>query len=256
MFNFDDIIKIVSRVIPINCPYRDKVRYMAYYIRNNIKLMLGYKIVNPYVRGWFRYPAENMKRVLDHVFRVSDINLPVSVMIDHGGGDGSHYAAMLRVYTTKLIGVDVLELDSCDAYDAYISVPTKLSSSYFNMVEDESIDLVLVLSSIGIAVGQIGSIANWNQYFVGSEGRQSRYFLPCNYPRILKNGGYLVVIEWEAYPEKRFGKHVEISEVNRDIDKYYPHAEIAGFDFITKGFSPEKNGPYVVYRKAYSKIGI
>jgi SAM-dependent methyltransferase len=193
-----------------------------------------------------------MRKALEEIVQVSNIQLPFENLIEHGCGNGYHYSKMLKQFTTHLIGVDIVEKEVVQNVDEYIKVSTSLEDNYFKTKENNSVDAVVVLASVGMGLkanpGKPNK-AQWEEYLLDYSSRQGRYFSPANYPRLLKPGGYLIVLEWEAFPELRFGKKINCKEVALTLDKYYPHPQIEQFQLIAKGFSSEKIGPYVVYKK-------
>ncbi|MHB8258790.1 MAG: class I SAM-dependent methyltransferase [Bacteroidia bacterium] len=223
-----------------------------YKIRSILKLLQGYYIVNPYGKWWSVFPSHRMKIALEEIIQVSNIQLPFEKLIEHGCGNGFHYSKMLKQFTTHLIGVDIVEKEAVQNVDDYIKVSTNLQDEYFKTIESNSIDAVVILASVGINLNAIADKphkAQWVEYLLDYTSRQGRYFSSANYLRLLKPGGYLIVLEWEAFPELRFGKNVNSKQVALTIDKYYPHPEIEQFQLIAKGFSSEKIGPYIVYKK-------
>lgn len=168
--------------------------------RKSVLNLLGYTVVNPYGSAWTQFPPPKMKLALDDIL----VNLGVKkfdVVIDHCCGDGSHYGPMLRNYSKTVIGVDILEKGGSENLDDYIRVSPENRDSYFESIESESIDCVFMFSSSGFYPN-----SNWEQYVSDFRGREGRYFTKSNYPRIIRKGGYLIIVEWEAYPEKRFGR--------------------------------------------------
>lgn len=193
-----------------------------------------------------------MRGAVDFILQEAGVSFPVETLIDHGCWDG-HYAEMLRPYTKSLIGLDILDTDSIPGYDRYIRAPVEPGLSYLDPLPDNSVDLVLIIASVGMnAAGRDDGAphcGDWIDYFGKTTERQGRYFTPNNYPRVVKPGGHIVIQEWEAYPERRVGK-IGMAAVAQRIDEFYPHSELAGFTMVAKGISPNRIGPYIVYRKA------
>ena len=221
-------------------------------ITRSVKRLSGYYIINPYESSWTKFPAHRMKYALEEIVRASKIQLPFEKLIEHGCGNGKHYAKMLKQFTRHLIGVDIMEEKLVENTDEYYKVSENIEDNYFKTIESNSIEAVVVLASVGMNMkaieGQPHS-AQWIEYLGNYKNRQGRYFSPNNYPRIIKPGGYLIVLEWEAFPELRFGKHIKREEIESHLDKYYPHPQIEQFQFIAKGFSSEQIGPFIVYQK-------
>lgn len=211
----------------------------------------GYRTTNPVCRNWENYPPRKMRAAIDFVLKQADIDTPVDTLVDHGCGDG-HYASALRHYARRLIGVDILNPSQVSGYDQYIQASTAQGLNYLKALPDNSVDIVLVIASVGMnALGkhdEAPHCGDWQDYFSNTTGRQGRYFTPDNYPRVVNHGGYIVVQEWEAYPEQRVGK-LSPEEVISHIDEFYPHSEIPGFTMTAKGLSPYRIGPFIAYRK-------
>lgn len=189
------------------------------------------------------FPATKMKQVLATIFSELGVG-KFDVVVDHGCGDGTHYSGMLKAFANEVYGVDILEENAIHHLDQYFQVPTDLRESYFDRVPDNTVDCVTVLSSMGLSPNH-DFVAN----FLYKDSRQGRYFTAGNYPRILKPDGYIVIVEWEARPEKRFGRKT-VDFARKHIKQFYPCSEIPGCEVALQGFSHLCNGPYLVYRKS------
>ena len=82
---------------------------IIYKTRSIFKLLQGYYIVNPYGKWWTVFPSRRMRKALEEIVQVSNIQLPFENLIEHGCGNGYHYSKMLKQFTTHLIGVDIVE---------------------------------------------------------------------------------------------------------------------------------------------------
>lgn len=228
-----------------------RLRGVIYTIRHAALLVSGHRVVNPVCRNWESYPPHKMRGAIDFILEQAEISLPVDSLIDHGCWDG-HYAEMLRPYTRSLIGLDILDVESVPGYDQYIRAPTDAGLNYLDPLADNSVDIVLIIASVGMSANGKDDGAphcgDWQDYFSKTTERQGRYFTPGNYPRVLKAGGHIIVQEWEAYPEQRVGR-LTADEVASRIDEFYPHSNVPGFSVVTKGISPYGIGPYIVFRK-------
>lgn len=212
------------------------IRYPYYRLR-------GHQLVNPYGKFWRFFPRDKMHRALIEILREAHIQLPFDTTLDLGCGDGTHYAPILKQFSQRVIGVDIIDSKEVKVVDQYIQVPLEAQAEYLQTLEDESLDAVFVLSLIGFA-----SHSTWKHYAHVPEWRSGRYFTPANFPRVIKKNGYLIMMEWEAYPERRFNKSVTFKDKAHMIDSYQP-VEIPGFQRMACGFSSQKNGPYVIYQK-------
>lgn len=189
---------------------------------------------NPYGLYWGRYPAAKMKEhLIDVLTKTHRMDTPwhcplqYDVLVEHSCNDGTHYSPMLREFAKKrLIGVDINP--TAKNVDDYWQVTKTIESEYFAHVPSESIDAVFVIASVGFEPKD-----SWETYWKKDNSRVGRYFTPSNYPRILKPGGVVVVMEWEAWPHRR------------EVNTGWP--ELAGFNRILFGYQP--TGPCAVFKK-------
>jgi len=164
--------------------------------------------------------------------------------IELGCDRGTHYSNMLKKYCDCLIGVDVLEEQDVKNLDKYIRVdPTGNLENVLWEIPDKSIDCAFIINFTGMGVNR-----DWDGQLVMDNSRAGNYFFENNFGRVLRSGGFVFWIEWEAYPEKRFGK-LRLSDIEAKIDGFYRHSEIPGFKCILKGFSATHMGPYIVYQE-------
>ena len=188
-------------------------------------------------------PDEKMTQLIDDIFHKVGIT-SFDTVINHGCGNRSHYNATLRNYGSKLIGVDIYDRVEVGVFDDYVKVPQEIIDSYFGNIKSNTIDCVFMFSIYGLHHD-----GNWESYFlITPDDRVARYFTEQNYPRIIKSGGYVLIVEWEPEPEKRLGK-ASYNYVNANIEQYYPGVNLPGFEIIAKGFSTQLTGPYILYRK-------
>jgi hypothetical protein len=208
----------------------------------------GHKIINPFFKGFHAFPSRSMEREFRIVLKQIGISR-FPVMIEHGCGNGSHYTRFLRKYTDKLIGVDVIDSQFVSNVDEYVKVPIELRPDYFPDLPDQCIDAVVILCSVGFNVADswIHKVS-WRSYFNDATSRQGRYLTQQNYFRLLKKGGHLVIIEWDHYPEFRFGRLSRLEGL-QNIASIYDTPEIFGFRKVAEGYTEMMIGPYLVLQR-------
>jgi hypothetical protein len=212
------------------------------YIRAPLYRFFGYPTVSPYHVLWYMIPLSSMELDFNEILKAlntSDFN----IVIDHACGDFSHYTPMLKRHSKRVFGVDIINKDKIKDPTDYIQVPMELKKSYFPDMASESVDCVVMFNGAGMHPH-----SNWIHYVTDTSGRMGRYLTPENYPRLLKKGGYIIAIECETYPEKRF-KRASREYINEHIKEYYPYLDLPGFDVVLQGFLKINTGPYIVFRK-------
>lgn len=213
-------------------------------VRYPLHKMSGYKVVNRYCKHWGVYPHQEMSSTVDEILRSIQVER-FNKVLEVGCGDGTHYSEMVKQYCDTLYGMDIIEHGEVrGAVDKYIQVPLTLQESYLDDIKNDELDCVLILSFIGLNPQR-----DWREYLNGDTGsRHGRYFTDANFLRVLKPGGYIIIAEWEAFPEKRVGKQ-SFEAIKKEVDTYYPyHEKYQSLSFVTQGVS-EKYMPYIVYHK-------
>ena len=216
-------------------------------LRKCLLYTMGYRIISKY-DSFRNIPAQKIKLFLDKIL-YKDLNLDRKFdnLLEFGCGKGFHYSNMLKSYTNNLIGVDIISPDEVKFIDDYIQVSPVIKESYFENIKSQSIDCIISISHQGMNISS--KWKDWDSYIYGSLSRISRYFTQANFYRILRNNGLIILIEYDAIPEKRFGKGVNVDYVNRNIDKYYSTPQIDGFKVVSKGFIENLPCPYIVFQK-------
>jgi len=174
------------------------------------------------------------------------------VLIEHGCAFGTHFTTMLKKYADKIIGVDIYDpqKQKIENVDEYIKVPFDLKQHYFPDMADESVDAVVILSSVGLDSRMSTKIQkkDWTDYFSDIKSRQGRYLTKDNYFRILRKGGFLIIIEWEGNLHHRFGKN-SLRKISANFDEYYKTPKISGFDKVYSNLTQNLFGPVLVLKK-------
>lgn len=211
------------------------------FLRRPALLALGYRVINPRAALWVGFPSSLAEKWWNEV--LCEIGIArFGTLIDHACSTGLENNRFLPSYAERLFGVDIIAPQNVFGRDPYIQVSADLRDEYFAGIPDGVADGVVVMSTSGCGVRD-----DWRTMF-SQENRLARYITQPNYPRLLKSGAYLIRHEWEAAPEKRVGR-ASLADVKSDIDRYYPHPDIPGFAFVTKGFSISYPGPWIVYRR-------
>jgi len=111
------------------------------------------------------------------------------------------------------------------------------------------VDAVVILCSVGFNVADSWiHKTSWASYFSDEMSRQGRYLTEQNYFRILKRGGHLILIEWDQFPEFRFGR-LSRREGIQKIAEIYSTPELPGFRKAAEGFTKSDIGPYLVCQR-------
>jgi SAM-dependent methyltransferase len=184
-----------------------------------------------------------MKKIIQHILNKINVKSPFDAVIDHGCGIDCHYSLMLKNFAKKVIGVDIEPKNKNAIIDEYIEVPMDLIKAYFPDMSDGSIDAVFVIAMHGFDV-----MGDWAKQILRPKERIGRYLNADNFYRLLKKGGYLIVIEWESFPHRRFYKK-SIEEISEEMMlHYYPSMEYLDgvMKRVTQGFH---DLPYIVYQK-------
>lgn len=205
--------------------------------------LLKYGVVNPYLDFWGCWPSKKVAHGLKDIL-ASYAPDGFEVIIDHGCSDGCHFSKILESIGRHVWGVDIIEPEQVHYVDRYLRVSTEVRESYFDEVPDGVVDCVVVLNGIGFHPK-----STWERYVTAPNARVNRYFQELNYLRLLRPGGIVLLAEWEAYPERRFGRGKKEELLGRSDDLYKPMAA-PGFELIDSGYRDEFQGPYMVWRKS------
>lgn len=207
----------------------------------------GYRIVNGLGRNFEYSPARDCAvALMDILRRLGRTHFQRA--IEFGCEDGTHYSQMLCSLCEWLIGVDILDRTLVENVSQYVKAdPAQERGDMLSGIADASVECVFIINLNGMGLEQPRS--DWIGQMAASGSRGGKYFSKENYLRVLRPGGYVIWIEWESYPERRFGRRL-LAEVEREIDAYYPHKDPDGFRCVLKGFSPVHVGPYIVFQKA------
>jgi len=217
----------------LNRLYGRFVRYPSQRIR-------GFASANP---NWKDYTAISTTTLARAIAEIT-ASLPErrwKTVIDHGCGSGRK-ALALRSIADHVWGIDILPADGVSHVDRYIRVAIG-DPNCCSPIKDDEIDVVFIYNYTGFRAA-----TTWRTYFSPANDRISVYLEPQNFPRIIRKGGYLMISEWEAEPEARWGK-APIAEIVARAPAEYDPPPLPGFELVASGFSKAGRAPYVVYRR-------
>jgi|GEM_PF-5631777 len=215
---------------------------IEYYLRLKIlrpKLGNYYSLTFPPEKAWFMYPKEGMAPLL------KGLGLPrFDVAMEFACGD-EHFTPLVREFANEIIGVDII--DSAPHVDRYIKVPMDIQDTYLDELESGSVDAIFSLHVMGVGydIKRRVNYGDWPPFFLDKHHRVGRYY--ADFVRVLKPGGYFVLVEWENYPDMRGECSVEY--INSHYDEFYTVPELAEFDVVARGFRTDCTGPYLVLRR-------
>ncbi len=141
----------------------------------------------------------------------------------------------------QIHGVDIIDAAMVSGVDNYLKVIPG-DSNCLEPIPAASIEAVFVLFYCGFQPH-----SKWRSY-VSHNDRLEAYLEPRNFLRVISPGGYLIVCEWEAAPEKRWDK-ASLSTIDQRASIEYDPPEIAGFELVLCGFAKATRSPFVVYRR-------
>lgn len=200
----------------------------------------GFGSANPHWQDYTAFPTSTLVASIAEM----TAKLPErrwKTAIDHGCGTGDK-APALRSIADQVWGVDVLSAQGVSNVDRYIRVPIGTPAPLAT-IDDGTVDVVFIFNYAGLR-----STSTWRAYFSPANDRLAVYLEPQNFPRIIPKGGYLMVSEWEAAPEERWGK-ASLAEIDSRARAAYDPPELPGFELAACGFTAAGRAPYVIYRR-------
>jgi SAM-dependent methyltransferase len=218
----------------------DRARYLSRARRLRSE---GFGVVNPYFTDYGALRGRKLRSGLAEVLDQVTGGTKVDVIVEQGCGDGQRVTPQLRHFAREVWGVDLYPADKVSNCDRYIEADISLEDGHLDALPDRSVDIILVLNYTGMH-----PTSSWTTYFHESNDRITPYLRPRNFPRILKDGGHIVFVEWEARPEERVGRR-SAAEVHREAGALYGAPDLAGFSRVGGGFSAGLVSPYLIYQK-------
>lgn len=222
------------------------VRAVAYghFAANRLKARReGYSVVNPWRADYTHLRGRYLENAIREVIGPFLPRGRVGAILDIGCGDGQRVAPALKAFADRVVGIDLFAPEQVSNCDQYIRADLARPEALLESLPDRSIDVAMVFNFTGMH-----PTSTWQPYFSPTNDRLWPYLQHTNLPRVLTANGLLVVIEWEAYPEKRVGRRT-LDEVNRDYAALYAPVDVAGFERVGQGFSPRLFSPYIVFRR-------
>ncbi len=212
-----------------------KVRYP--YLR-----LRGQSLANPHLNNYHKVQGEVLRQALAEILATVTGGRKIGVILEQGCGDGRHVTPVLKQLADQVWGVDLFPANEVSNCDRYVQVDTSLTDNHLADLPGSSVDVIMIVNYTGLHPH-----SKFNAVLSEHNERLWPYMQPSNFPRILKAGGHLVFVEWEARPEQRVGKRTA-AEVNAAFDELYGTGELPGYTRITQGFHPTLYSAYLVYR--------
>jgi hypothetical protein len=203
----------------------------------------GFHVVNPYFEEYGAIRGRALRDGLAEILQPLVGSERVGVLLEIGCGDGRRVTPVLKAFAREVWGVDLLPSDAVTGCDQYFVAAPNEGASALRSIADNTVDLVLVLNLTGLHPG-----TRWSDYTDPANDRLSSYLGDDGFARIVRPGGHLVLIEWEAQPEQRVGRRT-LAEVNAEIAELYGTANVTAFRHVRQGFAERLASPYVVLQR-------
>lgn len=215
--------------------FASKVRYS--YLR-----LRGQSLANPHLNNYHKVQGEPLRQALAEILAPIAGGRRIGVMLEQGCGDGRHVTPILKQLADQVWGVDLFPASDVSNCDRYVQVDTGLTDDHLADLPSASVDVIMVVNYTGLHPH-----SKFDAVLSEHNERLLPYMRPSNFPRVLKPGGHLVIVEWEARPEQRVGRRTA-AEVNAAFDELYRPIDLAGYTRISQGFHPALYSAYLIYR--------
>lgn len=202
----------------------------------------GFATANPHARCWWLEGTRPIRKDLDHIMRVlglRDFGIALEV--------GCHIGRVTPAITPlarEVWGMDLYDVSPAPV-DQYFQVKSDHAgdNDYLPQIQTGSVDTLMVIDFFGFGHGQ-----SWDEAMRRVDQRFWRFMSEGNFPRILKVGGYMVILQNESYPEDRLGK-LSLAEANQRVDEFYGQPQLPYFEFAASGFCSHRKCPWIAYRR-------
>jgi SAM-dependent methyltransferase len=231
-------LKRVARTISRLCRDHTQLLY-ALAVRYPLLRLRGYASANPLHDAWWRNPAWRIRAEIAEILKTAGV-AHFDVMLEQGCGTRRHTTPALRGFAKEVWGVDIMARDWVRGADRYIRVDPARADPLWE-IADASVDAIVLLQYIGFHPH-----STWRAYFDPTNTRLAPYLNERNFLRVLKPGGYFIVVEWEARPEQRWGR-ASVEDIARRSAANYDPPDLPHFTLVSCGVS--RRSPFVVYRR-------
>jgi SAM-dependent methyltransferase len=220
---------------------RDHTRLLyALAVRYPLLRLRGYASANPLHDAWWHNPDWRIRAALAEILKTAGVER-FDIVIEQGCGTRRHTTPALRSFANEVWGLDIIPREQVRGPERYIRVDPARADLMWE-IADASVDAIVLLQYIGFHPH-----STWRPYFDSTNTRLAPYLNARNFHRVLKSGGYLIIVEWEARPEQRWGK-ASVEEISRRSAVKYDPPDLPQFALVSCGVV--RCSPFVVYRHA------